>query len=96
MPVRFVNNFLQLKINKAGTELLRFVFNSTVGVAGMFDVAKNIGLKKQEEDLGQTLGVYGIGNGFYIIWPVLGSSSIRDTVGTVVIFSGSGKLYHAH
>ena len=83
MPVRFVNNLLQLKINGSGTELLRFVFNTTVGVGGMFDVAKNIDLKVQEEDLGQTLGVYGIGNGFYIVWPVLGSSSIRDTVGTV-------------
>jgi len=83
MPVRFVNNLLQLKIQKAGTELLRFLFNTTFGVAGMFDVAKNIDLRVQEEDLGQTLGVYGIGNGFYIVWPVLGSSSIRDTVGTV-------------
>lgn len=83
MPVRVVNNLFQLKINGAGTELLRFVFNTTVGVGGMFDVAKNIDLKVQEEDLGQTLGVYGIGNGFYIVWPVLGSSSIRDTVGTV-------------
>jgi phospholipid-binding lipoprotein MlaA len=83
MPVRFVNNLLQLKIRGAGTELLRFVFNTTAGVGGMFDVAKNIDLKVPEEDLGQTLGVYGIGNGFYIIWPVLGLSSLRDSVGTV-------------
>lgn len=83
MPVRFVNNLLQLKIKGAGTELLRFVFNTIAGVGGMFDVAKNIDLKVPEEDLGQTLGVYGIGNGFYIVWPVLGSSSLRDTVGTV-------------
>jgi len=83
MPVRFVNNLLQLKIRGAGTELLRFVFNTTAGVGGMFDVAKNIDLKVPEEDLGQTLGVYGIGNGFYIIWPVIGLSSLRDTVGTV-------------
>lgn len=83
MPGRFVNNLLQLKIERAGTELLRFVFNTTVGVGGMFDVAKNIDLKAHEEDLGQTLGVYGIGNGFYLVWPVLGPSSLRDTVGTV-------------
>jgi len=83
MPVRFVNNLLQLKIRGAGTELLRFVFNTTAGVGGMFDVAKNIDLKNPDEDLGQTLGVYGIGNGFYIVWPVLGFSSLRDTVGTV-------------
>jgi len=81
MPVRFVNNLLQLKIKGAGTELLRFVFNTTAGVGGMFDVARNIDLMPQEEDLGQTLGVYGIGNGFYLIWPVLGLSSLRDTVG---------------
>jgi phospholipid-binding lipoprotein MlaA len=83
MPVRFANNLLQLKIRGAGTELLRFVFNTTAGVGGMFDVAKNIDLKVHEEDLGQTLGVYGIGNGFYIVWPVLGFSSLRDTVGTM-------------
>lgn len=83
MPVRFANNLLQLKIKGAGTELLRFAFNTTVGVGGMFDVAKNIDLKAQDEDLGQTLGVYGIGNGFYLVWPVLGPSSLRDTVGTV-------------
>jgi len=83
MPVRFVNNLLQLKIRRAGTEVLRFVFNTVAGVGGMFDVAKNIGLMAQEEDLGQTLGVYGIGNVFYLVWPVLGPSSLRDTVGTV-------------
>lgn len=83
VPVRFVNNLLQLKIQGAGTELLRFVFNSTAGAVGMFDVAKNIDLKTQDEDLGQTLGVYGMGNGFYLVWPVLGPSSFRDTVGTV-------------
>ena len=83
MPVRFVNNLLQLKIKGAGTELLRFVFNTTAGVGGMFDVAKNIDLNAQNEDFGQTLGVYGIGNGFYLVWPVLGPSSLRDTVGTV-------------
>ncbi|PKL51588.1 MAG: VacJ family lipoprotein [Nitrospira bacterium HGW-Nitrospira-1] len=83
MPARFANNLLQLKIRGAGTELLRFVFNTIAGVGGMFDVAKNIDLKAQDEDLGQTLGAYGIGNGFYLVWPVLGPSSLRDTAGTV-------------
>lgn len=83
MPVRFVNNLLQFKVNAAGTEVIRFVLNSTAGVLGMFDVAKNIDLRAQEEDLGQTLGAYGLGNGFYIVWPVLGPSSLRDTAGTV-------------
>lgn len=83
MPVRFVNNLLQLKIDDAGIEMLRFVLNTTAGALGMFDVAKNIGLRPQEEDLGQTLGVYGIGNGLFLIWPVLGASSLRDTAGMV-------------
>jgi len=52
MPVRFVNNLLQLKIKGAGTELLRLVFNTTAGVGGMFEVARNIDLMQQEEDLG--------------------------------------------
>jgi len=82
MPVRFVNNLLQLKIDEAGTEVIRFVLNSTAGVLGMFDVAKNIDLKAHDEDLGQTLGSYGFGDGFYLVWPVLGPSSLRDTVGT--------------
>lgn len=82
MPVRFANNLLQLKIHGAGTELLRFIFNTTAGVGGMFDVAKNIDLRPQEEDFGQTLGVYGIGDGFYLVWPFLGPSSLRDTLGT--------------
>ena len=82
-PVRFVNNLLQFKVRGAGIELLRFVLNTTAGAGGMFDVAKNIDLRNPDEDLGQTLGFYGIGNGFYLVWPVLGPSSLRDTVGTV-------------
>jgi phospholipid-binding lipoprotein MlaA len=82
-PVRFVNNLLQLKIDEAGTEVIRFVLNSTAGVLGMFDVAKNIELRPHDEDLGQTLGAYGVGDGFYLVWPVLGPSSLRDTAGLV-------------
>jgi phospholipid-binding lipoprotein MlaA len=83
-PVRFVSNILQLKIGKAGNELLRFVYNSTAGVCGLADAAKaDFGIPRQEEDLGQALGSYGIGHGFYIIWPFLGPSSLRDTVGLV-------------
>jgi phospholipid-binding lipoprotein MlaA len=83
-PVRFVSNILQLKIGKAGNELLRFVYNSTAGVCGLADAAKaDFGIPRQEEDIGQALGSYGIGHGFYIIWPFLGPSSLRDTVGLV-------------
>ena len=84
MPVRFVNDVLQLKIKEAGVELARFGVNSTLGILGVFDVAeKKLDLKKHDEDLGQTLGSIGLGDGFYIVWPFLGPSSLRDTVGLV-------------
>jgi len=81
-PVRFVSNLLQLKIKDAGNELFRFLYNSTAGVCGLADAAKtDFDVRKKDEDLGQTLGSYGIGHGFYIVWPFLGPSSLRDTVG---------------
>jgi phospholipid-binding lipoprotein MlaA len=83
-PIRIVNNLLQWKPEAAGTELVRFVVNSTAGVFGFSDFAKDeLGIKMKDEDLGQTLGAYGLGHGFYIVWPVLGPSSLRDTVGLV-------------
>lgn len=83
-PIRFVSSLLQLKMKKAGNELVRFVYNSTAGIGGLADVAKtDLDIKRQEEDLGQTFGHYGIGHGFYIVWPILGPSSLRDTVGMV-------------
>ncbi len=83
-PIRFVSSLLQLKIKKAGNELIRFLYNSTAGVCGLVDAAKeDLGIKQQDEDLGQTLGSYGIGHGFYIVLPFLGPSSARDTVGKV-------------
>ena len=84
MPVRLVNCLLQGKFKAAGTEVLRFIINSTVGFLGVQDVAKDEGhLKAQEEDLGQSLGVYGLGPGIYINWPIFGPSSLRDTVGMI-------------
>jgi len=84
MPIRFVNSLLQLKVKAAGTELLRFGINSTIGVAGLRDVAKTeYGLKSSDEDFGQTLGKYKLGHGAYFMLPFLGPSSIRDTVGLV-------------
>jgi len=89
MPIRFVSNLLQLKMKDAGTELLRFVYNSTAGVGGLADVAKtDLKVFPREQDLGLALGHYGIGNGFYIIWPFLGPSTLRDTVG----MAGDGYL----
>jgi len=83
-PIRFVSNLLQLKVKDAGNELFRFLYNSTAGVCGLADAAKmDFDIRKKDEDLGQTLGSYGIGHGIYLIWPFLGPSSLRDTVGRV-------------
>lgn len=81
-PIRIVNNLLQMKFRPAGNELLRFSINSTVGVLGFFDIARQeMGIQMQDEDFGQTLGTWGMGPGFYINWPFLGPSSLRDSVG---------------
>ncbi len=81
-PVRFVNQVLQGKAEAAGIEFTSFLVNSTVGVLGLWDPAeKLVGKKKDAEDLGQTLGHYGMGNGFYVVWPLLGPSTLRDSVG---------------
>ena len=83
-PVRIVNNFLQGKPGYAGLELARFLINSTVGVGGLRDCATEcFGINGRHADFGQTLGKYGVGFGFYIVWPLLGPSSPRDTVGWV-------------
>jgi phospholipid-binding lipoprotein MlaA len=82
-PIRAVNALLQGKIKDTGTELARFGINSTIGMAGLFDAAKDFHLTRKDEDTGQTLGVYGLGNGFYLVLPILGPSSARDTVGLV-------------
>jgi len=82
-PIRAVNALLQGKIKDTGTELARFGINSTIGMAGLFDAAKDFHLTRKGEDTGQTLGVYGLGNGFYLVLPILGPSSARDTVGLV-------------
>jgi len=81
-PVRVVNNVLQGKMGNAGVELQRFLLNSTIGVVGLADVAKNeFNLRPKDEDLGQTLGFYGAGAGLYINWPILGPSNVRDSIG---------------
>lgn len=80
-PVRFVNNLLQLKFHNSWEELQRFVLNSTFGLAGLIDVSKqnDLGLDKHEEDFGQTLAFYGVGDGFHLVLPFLGPSNLRDT-----------------
>lgn len=83
-PVRIVNNLLQGELRFAGIELGRFLINSTVGVGGLRDCAKEcFGITGRDADFGQTLGRWGLGTGFYIVWPVIGPSSPRDSVGFV-------------
>lgn len=79
---RVVNNGLQLKLTGAATELTRFTINSTVGVAGFFDLAKDVfGIEQKDEDTGQTFGVWGIGQGPYLILPLLPPMTVRDGIG---------------
>ncbi len=81
-PVRLVNNCLQGKIKKAGTEVDIFLVNSIFGILGFGQVAQNeFNLHTSDEDLGQTFGSYSIGNGCYLVLPVLGPSTLRDVVG---------------
>lgn len=83
-PLRFVNCLLQANLKGAGIEISRFSINTTVGIAGLFDPAKSLfKLSEKDEDFGQTFGVYGIKEGFYIMWPILGPSTLRDSVGMV-------------
>lgn len=78
------NNLLQGKPVEAASDIGRFLVNSTVGILGFFDVATDIGLDKNREDFGQTLAVWGVGDGPYIVLPLFGPSNVRDTVGLVV------------
>jgi phospholipid-binding lipoprotein MlaA len=80
IPVTF-NNILQLKLKNALRSSGRLLVNSTMGVGGMLDVATGMGLEKQNEDFGQTLGYYGVSSGPYLVLPVLGPSSTRDAGG---------------
>jgi len=89
----FTNNLLQLKLKRTGITLARFVVNTTLGIAGLWDPATDLGLARQTEDFGQTLGHYGVGDGPYIVLPILGPSNLRDTTGLVtdaVAFSYAG------
>ncbi len=83
-PVRFINNILQLKFKNSVDECKRFVINSTIGIGGLFDVAGNkFKIYPHYEDFGLTLGHYGIGEGFYIVWPLIGPSDLRDSIGMI-------------
>ena len=81
-PIRLANCLLQGKNEASGRELNRFLINTTVGVLGIGDPALDKhGIKMANEDLGQTLAVYGLGDGFYLVLPLLGPSTLRDAAG---------------
>lgn len=89
-PVRIVNKLLQMKPGDAGIEMARLVINSTLGVGGLRDCANEcFGVRMRDADFGQTLGYYGVGQGFYLVWPFLGPSSARDSIG----YGGDYLLY---
>jgi len=78
-----LNDLLQLKLASAFTDAGRFVINSTFGIAGFIDVASMDKIKNHKEDFGQTLGYWGVGSGAYLVLPLLGPSSLRDTTGLI-------------
>jgi len=89
------NNLLQGDVKQAGVNTARFVINTTVGILGIFDPAAALGFEKEEkEDYGQTLGAWGVGPGCYVVLPILGPSTVRDTVGTVATFVGGDPWYN--
>ncbi len=79
-----LNDLLQFKLEQAASDFSRLVWNTSVGIAGLIDVATPMDLPKRNEDFGQTLGYWGVGNGPYLVLPFLGPSTLRDTVGIAV------------
>lgn len=92
----FTNSVLQVNPKRAGITLIRFVVNTTVGILGTFDVATRIGLDRQSEDFGKTLGHWGSGPGAYVVLPALGPSSMRDTVGKIVDYTTLAIIIPEH
>ncbi len=82
-PTVVVNDLLQGKLKQSAADTGRFVINSTIGVVGLFDPAKPLGLTPHNQDFGLTLGVWGLHAGPYIVWPILGPSNLRDSIGLV-------------
>jgi len=84
-----VNNLLQGKGEAGMTDITRFALNSTLGILGLFDIASEAGLQKHKEDFGQTLGTWGVSSGPYLMLPLLGPSTVRDTVALPADFAGN-------
>ena len=90
------NNVLQGELGKAGINTGRLLVNSTIGILGIFDVAQSLGFPEYErEDYGQTLGRWGVGPGCYLVLPVLGPTTVRDTAGSFINVMGGDPYYNA-
>lgn len=85
-PLYAINNLLQGKVEEAGINIASFILNTLFGFFGIYDVASDVGLENNKEDFGQTLGVWGMHSGPYLVLPIIGPSSFRDTVGLGVDF----------
>lgn len=83
-PIDLLNTLLQGDFKRSGIVVKRFIVNSTAGIGGLIDAAADTGDERQQEDFGQTLAVWGVGEGPYIVWPLLGPSNPRDSVGAAV------------
>ena len=93
--VTIPNNILQGQFKEAGINSLRFSINTTLGIAGIFDVASYYGLNKlDKEDYGQTLATWGVKEGCYFVLPVLGPTTVRDSIGSLVNFTGGDAWYN--
>lgn len=92
-PTVVVNDVLQGKFRQSAADTGRFLVNTTVGIAGLFDVARHMGLKPHNEDFGQTLGVWGVGEGPYLVWPILGPKNLRDSFGWFGDFATNPVTY---
>lgn len=82
-PRNLVNNTLQGKFHDASVDMSRFLLNTTLGVGGIFDLATRWGLQRNDEDLGQTIGSYGVSSGPYVVLPLLGPSTLRDSLARI-------------
>ncbi len=89
-----VNNLLQGKVPEAVSDLGRVMINSTIGLLGVLDIATEAGLEKHDEDFGQTFGRWGVGNGAYVVIPVFGPRTVRDTVGLVLDVQADPVVKH--
>ena len=89
------NNILQGDFRSAGNNTIRLIINTTIGIVGIFDPANALGFEKlDKEDFGQTFGTMGIGEGCYLVLPVIGPSTLRDAVGSLISMSGGDAWYN--